>query len=550
MMAGGGRAGGLSRRRFIGSAAALGFGLGAGRLRAVESPAGGAGAPLAKIGLFTDTHVGYKGTFRRLERGYRLFKAQGVDRIVNLGDIADVFDPPAYARYAAIRREVYPEPVPETYLFATHDRKRWPGPDDPMHETCFRKVKELLGIAHGRYDTFTAAGYTFLAFPQVLDYARYEKMVDEACAAQPGRPVFVLDHVPPLTPQEGAVLGGDPKRTRVLERHPQVVSLSGHVHGTLAHEGKIWQGAFTAINFGNLKQLPPGMPYHVAVLELHADRLVVRRYAVETGEELHPDAPWTVTWPRDAKAARYAPATRAASEPKLGFPPASTLSLAPDADGIAVTFPACAPADRVAHYLVESFVRAGGDWKPRTLQKFGADFSCPPAKRRTVHAVRIAGGAFSGGESVRVVVKPVGFFANEGAALAAETALGGLKPWKVLFSGVPAPARAGAFCPFAGGKRFDIPAATWKGIKPGTRCRAVLDLTVLLPADRTLGYGIETDDRSVVPLRRAFLPLGNSSYVHQGLFRCPKHPEKLKLAFSRTGRAQVRFNAFRIEAEM
>jgi hypothetical protein len=48
---------------------------------------------------------------------------------------------------------------------------------------------------------------------------------------------------------EGTVLGASAKYGRrlrkVLDKFPQVISLSGHTHCPLANERMIWQGAFT-----------------------------------------------------------------------------------------------------------------------------------------------------------------------------------------------------------------------------------------------------------------------------------------------------------------
>ena len=36
----------------------------------------------------------------------------------------------------------------------------------------------------------------------------------------------------------------------ILNRHPQVVNFSGHVHGSLRNDVFLWQGEFTAVNAG------------------------------------------------------------------------------------------------------------------------------------------------------------------------------------------------------------------------------------------------------------------------------------------------------------
>ena len=92
----------VNRRGFIGGLAAA----------AVLPTRADGEKPLFKVGLVTDTHVREtRKSCERVELAYKLFRAQGVDMIVNCGDIADKFYPKGYALYSAIRRETYPDPA-------------------------------------------------------------------------------------------------------------------------------------------------------------------------------------------------------------------------------------------------------------------------------------------------------------------------------------------------------------------------------------------------------------------------------------------------------
>ena len=86
----------LSRRAFLAESVA-----------SIVAVAAGGGANAKRIGILTDTHIGYKPaeTSLRLEQSYRLFKSLGVDMIFNLGDICEWHNPAWYDEYTRIRNK-------------------------------------------------------------------------------------------------------------------------------------------------------------------------------------------------------------------------------------------------------------------------------------------------------------------------------------------------------------------------------------------------------------------------------------------------------------
>ena len=105
----------VTRRNFIGGAVAAGawttFGI----------PDSGR---IARIGHMTDTHVlGDIRTFSRVRKALELFKAKGVEMIINNGDIADCHIPEAYRLYRKVTNEVYPDAATrprEVFAYAWH----------------------------------------------------------------------------------------------------------------------------------------------------------------------------------------------------------------------------------------------------------------------------------------------------------------------------------------------------------------------------------------------------------------------------------------------
>ena len=150
-----------------------------------------------RVGIITDTHVTRDAaSCRSLEAAMQLFKAHQVDLIINCGDVAEVYDETAYANYLAAVRRVFPHHKPlELFDIAYQDilgagnwttgrDRAWPG------------FKRGLAIGHERYSKHCVGGYIFLTFPQKHDMVLYEQMVAEACRETPGKPVFLIDHVP------------------------------------------------------------------------------------------------------------------------------------------------------------------------------------------------------------------------------------------------------------------------------------------------------------------------------------------------------------------
>ena len=114
----------LGRRDFIGGVAA------ACALSAFGIPASGR---IARIGHMTDTHVvGKIESLARVRMALELFKAKGVEMVINNGDIADRHIPEAYRLYRKVTNEVFPEAAMrprEVFAYAWHDQcahHTWP----------------------------------------------------------------------------------------------------------------------------------------------------------------------------------------------------------------------------------------------------------------------------------------------------------------------------------------------------------------------------------------------------------------------------------------
>ena len=544
----------IGRRGFIGGLAA-----------AVACPALAEDEkPLFKVGLVTDTHVcETRKSCERVELAYKLFKKHGVEMIVNCGDIADRFYPEGYAHYSAIRRETYPDPATaprELYVWANHDRIGYPGDDSMNPLLAFPTVKEMLGIPNEAYDEISFKGFTFLVFPQSLVAERYESMIAKACAANPDKPVFVFDHVPPMDTTESSRTGGDRVRRGILSKFPQVINITGHAHGSLRNEQNIWQGAFTSVSVGCLAQFGGEFVgrqktrldnWSCIVMEVYASRAVFRRFDLQQGVEIGADAPWTLTWPYDPSNATYDPKRLCASRPKPRFPVGAKLSFKVDStpfSSLAVTFPATADAATTHLYRLELARRdSSGEWRTFARREMRGEYHLPVAARGTTLTDVISAGYFTPGEPCRFSVTPVNFWGGEGEAIVAEWTPSEAKPVTRIWEGVPAPARDGEKFEFDFAAAFSFPAGLWENIPVGAELRLTADMMLEQGDMRGALYTLESMPGKIRPFGNIHTPRGFSDLRYVMEFKRQSTATPYNFAMRHGDRVKVLFRKFALD---
>ena len=474
-------------------------------------------APAMRIGVMTDTHVGATAESCGLVRqALELFKAKGADVIVNNGDIADRFSAEGYRAYRQVSRETYgagyrPQ---EIFAYAWHDAYGYR--DHPRNKAAdyadqaFEELRVLIEAPHAHTAEMLIKGYPFLVMPQFtgrrgfLSWGEYEAKVAEACKANPGKPVFVVDHVPPYGTVYNSFNWGCAAARSILDRYPQVVNLSGHVHGSLRNDLLVWQKNFTVINSGCLQVwgglLAANMParkkaFGVLTVDVYADRLVVRRWDVRDRSEIDPGRPWVVPLPFCAKTAPYNPETRKAAEPVPSFTDPDALSVSPQGvpfRGFCLSFPEI-PRNTMRYRIEAQRKDVGGRWKTFTWLEIFSDFWKHPKDKTGKAEFLYRAEYFEPGVEYRFAVSPVNQYGARGGAVFAEAkAPDSFVKSTVLFSSCD-PMKEMVFCrpadmdhayretdgflgPVADGKTFLLlPEGLFKGRK-GTRFRAVIDM--------------------------------------------------------------------------
>ena len=474
--------------------------------------------PLLRMGVLTDTHVGEtKASCRRVKLAYRLFRNHGVDMIVNVGDVADYHYPKGYKAYRETVDEVYAKVAAadrpkELFVYAGHDffkyknsaRKDW-----HRHATAaFADMQRLIGASNGPYAQGSIKGFPYVVLPQTmtegLDLARCERMIADAAAANPGKPVFVFAHIPPAnTTRSGR---GHLEKLKMFSKYPQVVNISGHTHGSLSDERAIWQGAFTSVNAGCLQNWGDGRDgivgnsvrrmnnYGVLIVDVYASRIVFRRFDVRDGEEYHAENPWVVPWPFDPATAPYALERRNRNMTKPAFAPDASLELSSlkSGGGVMLTVPTAAGEPRPFAYRVRLERREGGGrWRLHARRDFFGDAWQRASERPEKYEMEFSDAYFCEGGKYRFRVSPVNFIGEEGKGISLEydapastsasvvwESADPMKDCPFLFGlagNVPVP-RNGDFYEMDGrDARLVFPKYVWRGAK-GARFRFVADI--------------------------------------------------------------------------
>ena len=476
-------------------------------------------APLLRIGVMTDTHVGKtKTSCSRARLAYELFRDIGVDMIVNDGDVADHHYPTGYVAYREMVEETFAGVSParrpkELFVYAWHDafdyRNHPRGDAGKDAPEAFAEMQELLKSPNGPYAEGEVKGYPYVVIPQfyengTVDWARFDRMLAAAVAAHPGKPVFVFAHVPPLgTTRTGR---GDAEKRKVLDRYPQAINISGHTHGSLRDERAIWQGGFTSVNAGCLQRWGGGLPgsapremeeYGVVLVEVFADRIVFRRFDVRDRSEYSAASPWIVPWPFDPATAPFRPEVCSAAAPVPAFAPGAAISVSADADpfkALVVSFPCTAGVVRPYAYRVELSRRdASGAWAAFARRDLYGDFWQREADRPAVVEQTFGAPYFEEGREYRLAVTPRNSWGREGKSIervftAARPARDGKLVWessdpmkdcpfrKGLAGNSAYAAQDGFFAlERAAQARLVFPDGVWKAPK-GTRFRFTVDM--------------------------------------------------------------------------
>ena len=397
--------------------------------------------PLFRAGLLSDTHINNETESCRLVKlAMELFKREAVEVVIHLGDLADFHAVNGYQEYRRILDKTFGGRDPVfLYAYGGHDGgsyKQRPG-DKSRHNGAFCEMREILGFHHEDYDVIAVKGQPFVVFPEYEDVVRVEALFEQVKDKFPDKTPIVLAHDPAKDTIHNSTSWGNYNVRTICERHPGVVHLSGHTHGSNRNELQIWQGAFTEVNCGCLYRWGGGSLAGVNVRELgkrddgvmvmdvYSDALVFHRFSLETGCEYRPLEPWKVALPTDPKNTPYAPLVRRSRSKPPEWPTNAQVSIdwienaKRFREGYEVRVPAAMHRDGTYLYQFALYANDGnGSWTLRTRKDgFGEFYVVPEENRKGFAEQYFSTGFFAPGEKLRFVVTPFDFYGNAGKPL-------------------------------------------------------------------------------------------------------------------------------------
>ena len=266
---------GISRREFIGSAAAMAA-MRPWRIFAADGFGGG--TPKLRFGVVSDVHVcevtGTYGT-EHLFKAFVWFRDQGVDGVVIAGDMADHGLIAQLKCVANAWNKAFPDgkgldgkPVEKLFVYGNHDIEGFkypkikPAPEEIIATDRKAAWERVFNEPYEPIWKKTVKGYTFIGahwdtwngVPAIEPY-----MKEHAVELKGDRPFFYIQHPHPKGTCHGPWAWGhdDGTSVRALSPFPNAIAFSGHSHHPLVDERSIWQGAFTSIGTASLRYIDP-----------------------------------------------------------------------------------------------------------------------------------------------------------------------------------------------------------------------------------------------------------------------------------------------------
>lgn len=424
-----------TRRQFLGAAAASAVVAATGR--AAEKP-------VMRIAVMSDNQFRadpHNWAWYTLSRTLEMLRPMGVDLVLSAGDITDFDDIPTLRRYERLCRAALG--VPQFAVPGNHDIWLRKG-SGRTYDQVIDEFYAVFGQDPGHVSHRTIGGYDFVAVATreklgrtpyyEAEAAELEAVLAKCARRAPGKPVFVLTHYQPIDTVLGSGKQWGTALRRVLDRFPQVVSLSGHTHCPLRNERMIWQGSFTALNTSTLHYgCYPGKKVNTVggilplaresvgfmVMDVHPDRIEVRRYNADDGKELTPPSErWAFDLPYDPAKPKYGDGRHGAA-PR--FSPDAKMLSRYDYGFIHFLFDPAAGADGVEGYRLEIAEKeSGGTYAAAGSWQYVSDFYRLERFRGGRVNLRAPANSLESGKSYRISVYPHNWFGDEGAPLTLE----------------------------------------------------------------------------------------------------------------------------------
>lgn len=233
-----------------------------------------------KVGILSDVHISNgENSDQTFIKALEYFRDNDVDAVMIAGDMIEMGVEPQLKTVAESWYYVFPKDkgrkgrhVEKLFVYGNHE----------INGHKFKKASkaytpeelEAIAINPRRAELWEKyfkekfepiymkeiKGYKFIGahFQNVKNVPGLEEFFESVSSTLPtDKPFFYFQHTHPKgTCSTNKVWGQDDgTSTSILSRYPNVICFSGHSHTTITDERTIWQGAFTSIGTGSLRQV-------------------------------------------------------------------------------------------------------------------------------------------------------------------------------------------------------------------------------------------------------------------------------------------------------
>lgn len=194
---------------------------------------------------------------RNLKKALTVIKNQDVDMILFAGDIGDLGTRFAFQTYEDTITEVFgnDKPIVQT-IMGNHDYWNKNASSAINHIKAFEEITGQSPWTHyvvnGYHFIGASPNYGSMSSGYKITSKWLDKELEKANADSQGKPIFVMTHNQPKNTSYGSDDWGDNSLNDVMEKYPNIINFSGHVHFSMLDERSIWQDDYMVINTQSL----------------------------------------------------------------------------------------------------------------------------------------------------------------------------------------------------------------------------------------------------------------------------------------------------------
>ncbi|MCC8145786.1 MAG: metallophosphoesterase [Bacteroidales bacterium] len=214
-----------------------------------------------RFAVLSDIHFGNsqgEGPSVKVPKALKNLVAKDLDVMFICGDLTDWGTEAQWQQFEKVLFDntIIPADLPVYYLMGNHDHYDSAGKvcEERYMKYTRQPLHQYIEIKGYPFITLSMNGTSWSSYSdECIQFLKAS--LEDAAVKYPGKPIFVMTHVPP----KGTVYGsnsndgnwGTDKYEAVLKNYPQVIIFAGHSHYPLGDPRSIYQNNYTSINDGS-----------------------------------------------------------------------------------------------------------------------------------------------------------------------------------------------------------------------------------------------------------------------------------------------------------